>query len=169
MSSNSSNESSAQYPSGARDFDFLIGSWQVRNRRLHERLVGCDTWIQFPATLEVRPALGGLGNVDKFVADFQGQRVEALTLRIFNPETRKWSLYWVDNRTAVLQPPVVGSFASGRGEFFADDSHQGTPVIARFLWSDITDDSAHWEQAFSVDDGQSWETNWTMDFDRVSR
>ena len=153
-------------PDGARDFDFLIGQWKIVNRRLTERLVGATTWDTFEAVLSVRPALGGLGNVDEFSAVWNGRQVEAMTLRVFNPATEHWSLYWVDNITAVVQPPVVGRFRDGRGEFFATDTHQGTPVLARFIWKDITGDSARWEQAFSVDDGGSWETNWTMDFTR---
>ena len=90
-------------------------------------------------------------------------------LRVFNPTTGEWSLYWVDNLTAVLQPPVVGRFHNGRGEFFAHDQHQGTPVLCRFTWDGITDTSARWDQAFSVDDGATWETNWVMEFTRISR
>lgn len=155
-------------PAGARDFDFLLGDWRIRNRRLTERLVGADTWDEFDATLSVRPALGGLGNVDEFRADWNGKKIEALTLRVFNPETEQWSLYWVDNQTAVLQPPLVGRFRDGRGEFFCDDHHKGTPVLARFEWTDITGNSATWAQAFSVDDGKTWETNWIMEFARVT-
>jgi len=115
----------------------------------------------------VRSILGGLGNVDDFKAEWNGQRVEALTLRVFNPEAEEWSLYWVDNRTAVLQPPVVGRFRDGRGEFFARDAHDGTPVLVRFIWHDITEKSARWEQAYSTDEGRTWETNWTMEFTRT--
>lgn len=79
-------------PDGARDFDFLIGNWQIINRRLMERRVGADTWDSFEATLSVQPILGGLGNVDHFRAEWENQRVEASTLRVFNPTTREWSL-----------------------------------------------------------------------------
>ena len=151
---------------GARDFDFLIGDWRIVNRRLTERLVGADSWETFDATLSVQPTLGGLGNVDQFQADWNGKQVHAVTLRVFNPQTEEWSLYWVDSITAVVQPPVVGKFSDGVGEFFAQDKHNDTPVLARFIWNDITERSAHWDQAFSTDEGRTWETNWTMDFTR---
>lgn len=154
-------------PSGARDFDFLIGEWRICNRRLRERLVGSDTWDTFEATLSVRSILGGLGNVDEFKADWNGKRVEAVTLRVFDPRKEEWSLYWVDNLTAVVQPPVIGGFRDGRGEFFTRDTHNGTPVLVRFIWSNITEGSARWEQAFSTDEGRTWETNWTMEFIRA--
>ncbi|MDX1388252.1 MAG: hypothetical protein R3344_03630 [Acidobacteriota bacterium] len=156
-------------PPGARDFDFLLGDWKIHNRRLTERLVGADTWDEFEATLSVRSILGGLGNVDEFRANWNGKEVEASTLRVFNPSTAEWSLYWVDNLTAVVQPPVVGRFREGRGEFFAHDTHDGIAVLVRFIWSGISRMSAKWEQAFSTDEGKSWETNWTMEFTRIEK
>ncbi len=85
---------------------------------------------------------------------------------MFNPATKEWAIYWVDSRTGVLQPPVFGSFEGGIGTFYGDDEHEGTPVRVRYLWSKITPSSARWEQAFSVDNGQTWETNWVMEFTR---
>ncbi|MCB1609905.1 MAG: hypothetical protein KDI71_23330 [Xanthomonadales bacterium] len=161
-------EDTPALPSGARDFDFLHGDWRILNRRLTERLVGADTWDEFEASLTVRPILGGLGNVDEFSADWKGRKVDACTLRVFNPESGQWSLYWVDNISAVLQPPVVGSFSDGLGLFYADDHHGDIPVLVRFQWSEITGSSARWDQAFSTDDGETWETNWVMEFTRVS-
>ena len=87
-------------------------------------------------------------------------------MRLYNPATRQWSLYWASQRTGTLFPPVTGCFSGGVGEFYGDDTHHGTPVRARFIWSGITGASAHWEQAFSTDDGQTWITNWLMDLTR---
>ncbi|WP_343520085.1 hypothetical protein [Sphingomonas sp.] len=42
-------------------------------------------------------------------------------------------------------------------------------MTVMFRWSAITAASAHWEQAFSTDGGKTWESNWHMDFTRVSR
>ena len=152
--------------SSAQDFDFLIGSWRVLNRRLTERLKNCDTWEEFEATLSVRPILGGLGNVDQFRTTLNGVEFEGMTLRLFNPATREWSLYWADSARAELQPPLVGRFQEGRGEFFSRETHNDIPILARFVWDDITENSARWEQAFSTDDGATWESNWIMEFTR---
>ncbi len=150
----------------AQDFDFLIGSWRVLNRRLTERLKNCDSWEEFEATLSVRPILGGLGNVDQFRTTLNGVEFEGVTLRLFNPATREWSLYWADSARGELQPPLVGRFQEGRGEFFSRESHNDIPILARFVWDDITENSARWEQAFSTDDGATWESNWIMEFTR---
>src|SRR2546423_412054 len=152
---------------GRYDFDFLIGKWKVRNRRLAERLKDSTDWQEFPANLEVRPILGGLGNADTFSADFpDGKKLEGTTVRVFNPKTQRWSLYWVDNRTCELQTPVVGKFIGSRGEFFANETFNGTPILVRFVWVKMPPMAAHWEQAFSVDAGKTWETNWQMEFVR---
>ena len=153
---------------GSHDFDFLLGRWHVQNRRLLLRLKGSDEWEQFDATLEVRSILGGLGNIDEFVTDQWGPRFVGMSLRLYNPQTRLWSIYWVDNRAGVLLPPVVGSFTNGAGRFEGPEEHDSQPVIARFTWSEITGSNAHWEQAFSPDSGRTWETNWIMQFHRVT-
>jgi hypothetical protein len=98
---------------------------------------------------------------------WRGQDFEGCSLRVFNPADGLWRIYWVDNVTFTLQPPVVGGFVDGVGEFYGDDHHEGTPVKVRFTWSDITNDSARWEQAFSVDGGETWETNWIMISTRI--
>ncbi|HYM86596.1 MAG TPA: hypothetical protein VET30_07635, partial [Pseudoxanthomonas sp.] len=77
-------------------------------------------------------------------------------------QAKRWSLYWAGNRSGVLEPPVVGRFEHGVGIFEGDDTHQGRPIRVRFIWSEISARSAHWQQAFSVDGGRSWETNWHM-------
>lgn len=150
---------------GAADFDFLIGSWHVRNERLVERLSGSDEWTGFEASASCRKIIGGAGNMDEMtVADtaFVG-----MSLRIFDPQTELWSIYWADNDRHRLLPPMVGAFADGKGVFYGDEEHQGRTVRARFIWTP-THDGPRWEQAFSDDDGATWETNWVMSFSRTT-
>jgi hypothetical protein len=149
------------------DFDFLFGDWIVHNERLTARLVGCSDWETFEATNHCHPILGGVGNVDEFVTHWNGG-FRGATVRLFDLERAQWSIYWASNRTGVLEPPVVGRFADRVGTFFGRDSHEGTPVLVRFIWSDITVASALWQQAFSTDDGKTWETNWRMRFKRIA-
>jgi len=91
----------------------------------------------------------------------------ALTLRLLDPKRQEWSLRWAASSDGVLLPPVIGRFdENGVGTFYGDDEHQGTPVRVRYVWSDITAESARWEQAFSTDGGQNWEVNWIMQLTR---
>lgn len=147
------------------DFDFFIGSWNVVNRRLKTVFAGSDEWEEFPGTTTCRPIFGGGGNTEEIIFPTLGRH--GFTLRLFDVELRQWSLYWASSRTGVLFPPVVGSFTDGRGDFYGDDTHEGKPIKACFIWSDITPTSARWEQQFSGDDGRTWESNWIMEFTRT--
>ena len=139
---------------GATDFDFLPGRWEVRNRRL----VG-DRWEEFDAISEAEAMLGGLGNVDHFHAP----GYEGFSLRLYDPERDVWRIWWSSTaRPGRLDPPVEGRFEDGVGRFEADDVLDGVPLRMRFDWTEITGDSARWDQAFSFDDGKTWEPNWTM-------
>jgi hypothetical protein len=151
---------------GARDFDFWMGSWKVRNRRLRERLKGSTEWDEFEAACDARPLLGGLGNEDEFRTDFWPGFI-GMTLRFFNPQTRQWAIYWVDSRRGALEPPVFGGFDGATGLFFGDDTFAGRPIRVRFIWRHEGARTASWEQAFSTDGGETWETNWTMDMTRT--
>jgi hypothetical protein len=148
--------------SDVSDFDFLPGEWLVHNRRLRERLVGSDEWEEFEATSVARHILGGCGNEDEFRTDHDGGFV-GMSFRFFDPETRQWSIYWADSRRpGLLDPPVIGSFSGDVGVFEGDDTFKGRPIRVRFIWSGLTTSTPRWEQAFSDDDGETWETNWVM-------
>jgi hypothetical protein len=156
--------------SSASDFDFLIGDWTVSHQRLRERLVGADDWDAFPGTASCRKILGGLGNSDDNLLELPGDPYHAMTVRNFDSVSEEWSIWWFDGRfPASLEPPVRGSFQGGVGTFYAKDTYGGRPILVRFLWHVKDGETPRWEQAFSADDGASWETNWTMDFDRLAR
>ncbi|HEY3740153.1 MAG TPA: NIPSNAP family protein [Bryobacteraceae bacterium] len=148
------------------DFDPIFGEWRIHNRRLKARFAACTEWDEFTSTSKARPILGGIGNIDEI--QFSTKGYTGGTLRLFNSKTGEWSIHWMTDRTGTLDPPVIGRFDNaGRGEFYGDDVDDGKPVRVRFIWSDMTGESAHWEQAFSLDQGHSWETNWTMDLTRI--
>jgi len=153
--------------STAHDFDFLVGRWMVQHRRLKRRLAHDNEWETFSGTCEARTILDGQANLDDNVLELPGGTYRAATLRAFDPSKETWSIWWLDARHPhQLDPPVVGAFHNGVGTFFANDVWNGRPIMVRFTWSDITANSARWQQAFSEDAGKSWETNWFMDFKR---
>ncbi|MER7665615.1 MULTISPECIES: hypothetical protein [unclassified Streptomyces] len=147
------------------DFDFLVGEWVVANRRRTDFLDGTSAWEEFTAMSQASRHFDGGANVDEIVFPSLGFR--GLTLRLYNPDRDEWSLYWANDRSGALFPPVVGRFGEdGRGEFHGDDTHDGKDVRVRFVWSGISDTTARWEQAFSVDGERTWVTNWVMDMSR---
>ena len=149
---------------GTRDFDFWMGSWKVHNRVLKERLAGSTEWVEFEATSIARPLLDGLGNEDEFRTDHDGGFI-GMSFRFYDPQKDQWAIYWADTRRpGLLDAPVFGSFSGDVGIFEGDDTFEGKPIRMRFIWSGITTPTPRWEQAFSEDDGETWETNWIMDF-----
>lgn len=155
--------------STSHDFDFLVGSWAVQHRKLKHRLAHSDVWETFTGTCNLTMLLDGAANVDDNVLSTPDGTYTAASLRAFDAVTKKWSIWWLDSRhPGQLDPPVTGGFHGNVGLFFSDDTWNGKPIKVRFMWSDVTGNSARWQQAFSADEGKSWETNWVMDFTRAA-
>lgn len=152
-------------PDAPKDFDFVIGDWTVKHRRLKQRLQGCNEWIEFDGESSTRRTLGGFGNLEDNLLHFPEGAFRAVALRSYNQQTKKWSIWWLDGRFPdALDVPVVGEFHHGVGLFFAKDTLNGVPITVRFTWIASDPQQPRWEQAFSADNGASWETNWTMQF-----
>jgi hypothetical protein len=154
--------------SGLHDFDLRAGEWVVHHRRLKERLAGNHEWVEFDGTQSFRLLMDGYANEDDNVLNLPGGVYKGVTLRAYDSKTGQWAIWWLDGRTPFgdLDPPVKGRFVNGVGTFYSDDTLRGKPVRVRFVWSNITADAAHWEQAFSPDRGKTWEVNWVADFKR---
>lgn len=156
---------------GQHAFDFIIGTWKVQLSRLLDPLTGSTEWVDYEGTSRSRPVWDGRANVDEFRVHSAATdaRIDGLTLRLYNPATGEWSLYWANANNGVLSlPPTVGRFTDdGHGEFYDDEEIDGRPVKVRYLWSDITSTSARFEQAFSTDGGETWEPNWISTMTRI--
>lgn len=155
---------------GQHDFDFLHGRWQVELRRLTKPLTGSTEWVEYEGTSDCRPLWDGRANIDEFRvhSPATGARLDGLTLRLYDPATREWSLYWANAANGALSmPPTVGRFSGDTGEFFDHEDWQGQPITVRYRWSGITPTSAQFEQAFSIDDGATWEPNWISSMTRA--
>jgi hypothetical protein len=155
---------------GSRDFDFVVGKWKVRHRRLRNPLTGSSTWIEFDGTSVGRLMWDGRVSQDENVFNDPAGTIEGMTVRFYNVKTGQWSIYWASNTLGGLAlPPTVGSFdrKEGRGEFFDQENWNGRIILVRYLWHDIKADSCRWEQAFSEDGGATWETNWIQYLERV--
>jgi hypothetical protein len=153
---------------GQRDFDGLLGKWNIKLRKLKQPLSGSKEWIELKGTTHCRPLWDGKANLEEGV--FQapdGTRIDGITLRLYSPETGQWRLYWANQKTGQLDVPVIGEFKDGVGEFFDQEIYNGRAIFVRYQWSKITPKSAHFEQAFSTDGGKTWEVNWITDQTRI--
>lgn len=156
-------------PKAPADFDFFMGRWNIRYRRLKERLRGCSEWDEFDGRSTVWKVLGGYGNVDDNLLYLPDGTYRALTLRSYDKGSGQWSIWWLDGRRpGSLDVPVVGRFTNGIGTFVAEETLDGKPIVVRFTWTAADPESPAWEQAFSPDGGRTWEPNWTMRFTRAA-
>jgi hypothetical protein len=145
---------------GQNDFDFEIGSWSIHLSRLQDRLAGSTTWVKFDGTSVTRKIWDGRANLNEFEADSSQGHIEGLTLRLYNPQSHQWSIYWANGKDATIDQPMIGEFKNGRGEFFDQETWKGRAVFVRFIWSDTATKSPHFEQSYSDDGGTTWEVNW---------
>ena len=145
---------------GQHDFDFEIGTWRTRlSRRLHP-LTGSTTWVQYEGTTVVRKVWKGRANLVELEVDGPAGHIEGLSLRLYNPESHQWSLNFANSSGGTISPPTIGEFKNGRGEFFDQETLNGRAIYVRFVISEITPNSCHFEQSFSDDGGKTWELNW---------
>lgn len=151
---------------GSHDFDFEHGEWTVHLDRLLHPLSGSTTWVEYEGTSVVRKVWNGHANLGELQVDGPAGPIEGLSLRLYNPETRQWSIHWASSRDGALGEAMVGGFHDGIGEFYNQEMFDGRSIFVRFLFSDITPTSFRLEQAFSDDGGKSWEANWNARFKR---
>jgi len=145
---------------GQHDFDFEIGNWKTHLRRLLHPLTGSTTWVEYEGTTVVRKVWNGRANLVELEVDGPAGHIEALSLRLYNPESRQWSLNFSNSAGGTMSPPMIGEFRNGRGEFFSQETLNGRAIYVRFVISGITANSCRFEQSFSGDGGKTWEVNW---------
>jgi hypothetical protein len=145
---------------GQHDFDFEIGTWKTQLSRLVKPLTGSTTWVKYEGTTIVRKVWNGRANLVELAVDGPAGRLEGLSLRLYNPQARQWSLNFSNVNGGTLSEAMIGEFRNGRGEFFAQESFNDRVILVRFVISPITPDSYRFEQSFSDDGGKTWEVNW---------
>jgi hypothetical protein len=154
---------------GLHDFDFVIGRWNVHLRKLLHPLTGSTEWVEYEGTSVMTKIWDDRANMEEFKVASLDKRlhIDAQTLRLYDPQTRQWSIYLVDAGKGKLpMPPTVGAFKDGRGEFFDAEEYDGRPILVRYVWTQPSPSTARMEQSFSADWGRSWETNWICELSR---
>ncbi len=149
------------------DFDFEFGRWTAKLSRRLRPLTGSNEWVAYEGTSVVHPLWQGRSNVGELDVTGPAGHIEGLTLRLYDPAARRWTVRFANSRDGDLTPGLVGGFTDGRGEFMDQEVMDGKPICVRFVFSEMTRDTFRFEQAFSADEGRSWEVNWVSTFARV--
>jgi hypothetical protein len=154
---------------GQHDFDFHTGTWRTHLKRLVHPLSGSTTWAEYNGTSVVKPVWDGRASLVELEVDGPQVHLEGLSLRLYNPDARQWSLTYSNSRSGTVSPPVYGEFKDGRGVFFGQDTLGPRAILVRFVITPISPDSIRFEQAFSDDGGKTWEVNWIAEDTREKR
>jgi hypothetical protein len=154
---------------GQHDFDFEIGKWDTHLWRLEHPLSHSNSWVEYWGTTDVRKVWSGRANLVELDVKGSAGHIEALSLRLYNPQTHQWSLNFASSAGGSMNPPTIGAFKNGRGEFYDNETFNGRPILVRFVVFDIKSDSCRFEQAFSEDGGKTWEVNWIAIDTRTNR
>lgn len=153
---------------GQHDFDFQFGTWNVHVRRLVHPLTASAVWVTYEGTHTVRRLWNGRANVGVLEVKGPAGCIEGMQLRLYNPQTHRWSLSFASSRDGALGPPAIGGFENGRGEFVDRESYNGRTILERSVTFDITPRSYRDEGAFSADGGKTWHVNWIALYTRVT-
>src|SRR5262245_30402781 len=98
---------------GQADFDFENGTWKTHLRRLLKPLTGSTTWAEYDGTTVVRKVWNGRANLVELEVDGPAGHIEALSLRLYNPQSRQWSLNFANSATGTMATPTIGEFRNG--------------------------------------------------------
>jgi hypothetical protein len=150
----------------SHDFDLVLGTFHAHIKRLANSLAGSTTWTTYEGTKTDVPILGGQGSLETIEAD-GSNHLELMTLRLYNATSHQWSLNFASSDSGEMGSPGIGEFKDGVGTFLDQEDYNGRTILVRQLWSNITPETYHFEQAFSADHGTTWETNFVADLKRV--
>ena len=166
----------------SHDFDFDLGLWKTHSRRLMHPLSGshpqsdASQWSEMNGVTTVRPVWGGKANIAEFEADGPKGHLELLALRLYDPKARQWNVNFATSQVGILNAagdtsgvPSIGSFRNGRIAFYDQEPFNGRAIWVRFEIYPLSPTTARSEQAFSDDNGQTWETNWINEYTLVTR
>src|SRR6476619_207079 len=99
-------------PDAGHGFDFLIGDWKAHLRQLDKPLTGSTSWVAYEGISRTHKLLDTNANFEAFAVHptgAAGKPKKGQTLRLYNPETREWSIYLVYADQGLLpQPATVG-------------------------------------------------------------
>ena len=155
-----------QQRDGQHDWDMFFGTWKMHLKRRLRPLTGSNEWQEFESHDATRKIWDGRANLDELEADGTSGHIEGLTVRLYNPRSHQWSIYWANASAPTLDIPTIGGFKNGRGEFYDQEMFHDRAIFVRYVWTNVSDKSGDFEQSFSDDGGKTWEPNWITTMER---
>ena len=153
---------------GSREFAFEEGTWAMHRRSLKDALGGAEWTESNGATHIVRPVWAGRAALGELVLPGAPPRFAGSLLHAYDPQSKRWRLYWVDRESGRVSAPMTGAFKNGKGEFYAQQDIRGVTVLVRVRYTDVTPTSFRTDQAWSLDGGATWSVNAIDTFTKTS-
>ncbi len=145
---------------GQHDFDWEIGAWDTRLKRLREPLSGKTDWFEYAGTTVVKPVMGKRANLAELDVRGTASAIAGISLRLYQPASGQWTLNFANLSNGRITEPMTGSFNAGLGTFYGQDTANGRLVFVRFLIIPMSENAWRFVQAYSNDGGRTWENNW---------
>jgi hypothetical protein len=146
----------------AHAFDFQFGAWNVKVRTRRGQ-----GWTTYSGTHVVTPIWNGRSNYGVMEISGAMGHIEGVQLRLYDPHTHQWGLYFAQSSSGELGEPSRGGFSNGRGEFFERSTQGGARILVRTTTSDIQPNSYRDDIATSSDGGKTWKTTWIAQYVRL--
>ena len=142
---------------GAHDFDFDLGVWKTDIVRRVHPLTGSQETVHMTGTVKISKLWNGKAQVEEIEADGpKGSHWEGMTVFLYDPKARQWSMNFASGSVGKMTPPMVGSFQDGSIQLYGSDTFDGRPVKIRAVWSDFKPTSHTYREFVSADGGATW-------------
>jgi hypothetical protein len=142
---------------GSHDFDFDLGVWRTDIVRRVHPLSGSDETVHMTGKVTVSKLWNGRAQVEEINADGpKGSHWDGMTVFLYDPENRQWSMNFAGASVGKMTPPTIGSLEDGRIQFIGTDTFDGRAVMIRAVWSDFTPTSHTYQESVSGDGGRTW-------------
>lgn len=134
----------------ARQFDFWVGEWDL-------------TWgEEGRGTNSITKIYDGCviqENFDGGAMDFKG-----MSISTYDTEVKKWKQTWVDSAAGYID--LAGEFENGEMQLFHQRIVEGKRVDYRMRFFNIVKHTLDWSWERSNDQGQTWEVQWLIQYQR---
>lgn len=146
---------------GVHDFDFDVGVWKTHIIRRLNPLTKSNETVELTGTVTVRKLWNGRGQLEEIEADGPKGHWEGMTVFLYDPQARQWSMNFATSSEGKLNAPMIGSFNNGRAELIEQDTLDGRSILVRAVWSNIQPTSHTYQESYSANGGRTWSVSFT--------
>ena len=138
-------------------FDFWVGKWDA-------------TWSEGEdkigkGTNEITKTLDGKVLQENFrITEGQNVGFKGTSISVYNPRKKEWKQAWADNNGGYFD--FTGDLDGDKRIFktATKEGSDGSKIIQRMIFYDITDKSMTWDWESTKDGGENWNLLWRINY-----